>query len=127
RRLTRAGPEVRRAGLEGLRDGVAIHPRHHQDVARVGFLHDGRNQALRVEAKVVDGHGASRTSTPRSRMYAFASAIVWIAKWKIDAASAASAPPSVTPSTRCSSDPAPPDAITGTVTASDTARVSSRS
>ncbi len=48
-------------------------------------------------------------------------------KWKIDAASTASAPPTVTPSARCSSVPTPPEAITGTGTASATARVSSRS
>src|SRR5574340_48665 len=43
------------------------------------------------------------------------------------AASTASAPPMRMPSTRCSSAPTPPEAITGTGTASQTARVSSRS
>ena len=38
-------------------------------------------------------------------------------KWKIDAASTALAPPSRTPATRWSSEPTPPDAITGTLTA----------
>ena len=43
------------------------------------------------------------------------------------AASTASAPPIRMPSARCSSEPTPPEAITGTGTASLTARVSSRS
>ena len=46
---------------------------------------------------------------------------------KIDAANTASAPPSITPSARWARVPTPPLAITGTPTASDTARVSSRS
>ena len=45
-------------------------------------------------------------------------------KWKIDAASTAEAWPSVTPSTRWSSVPTPPEATTGIGTASATARVS---
>src|SRR5207248_7599693 len=48
-------------------------------------------------------------------------------KWKMLAASTASALPSSTPCARCSRLPAPPEAITGTLTASDTARVSVRS
>jgi hypothetical protein len=62
----RAGPEVREAGLEGRGHGGAIHPGDHQHVAGVRFLHHGGDQALRVEPQVVDGHGVSRTSTPRS-------------------------------------------------------------
>ena len=42
----------------------------------------------------------SRTSMPRSAMYAFASPTVCSPKWKMLAASTASAPPSITPSTR---------------------------
>src|SRR5680860_985920 len=48
-------------------------------------------------------------------------------KWKIDAASTAAAPPSAMPWTMCSRVPAPPEAMTGTLTASQTARSSSRS
>src|SRR6516225_1301593 len=44
-------------------------------------------------------------------------------KWKIEAASTAVAWPSRMPSTRCSSVPTPPEAITGTGTASAMARV----
>ena len=40
---------------------------------------------------------------------------------------AACAPPSVNPATRCSTVPAPPEAITGRLTASATAAVMSRS
>ena len=43
------------------------------------------------------------------------------------AASTALARPSVTPSAMCCRLPTPPEAITGTGTASDTARVSARS
>ena len=43
------------------------------------------------------------------------------------AAKTASAPPSVTPSTRCSSAPTPPEAMTGTSTASVIVEVSGRS
>src|SRR5258707_224768 len=50
-----------------------------------------------------------------------------LAKWKIEAASTAVACPSRMPSTRCSNVPPPPEAITGTGTASATARVSGMS
>src|SRR5215470_11843036 len=94
----RAGPEVRDARRQGGLDGRAIHPGDHQELAGVGLLHDRRQQALRVEPELVERHGSHRTSTPRPRRYAFASAIVWVPKWKIDAASAASAQPSTRPS-----------------------------
>ena len=61
------------------------------------------------------------------RSTCLASATVCSPKWKIEAASTASAPPSSTPSTRCSSVPTPPLAMTGTSTTSLTARVSARS
>ena len=59
-----------------------------------------------------------RTVMPAAAITALASAMVCSPKWKIDAASTASAPPSATPSTRWSSVPTPPLAITGTPTAS---------
>src|SRR5262249_44399690 len=94
----RARPEVRDARRQGGVDGRAVHPGDHQELAGVVLLHDRRQQALRVEPELVEGHGSHRTSTPRPRRYAFASAIVWVPKWKIDAASAASAQPSTRPS-----------------------------
>ena len=48
-------------------------------------------------------------------------------KWNRDAASTASALPSTNASRKCSRLPAPPEAITGMPTDSETARVSSRS
>ena len=48
-------------------------------------------------------------------------------KWKMEAASTASAFPSVAASTMWAAEPAPPEAITGTVTAPVTARSSSMS
>ena len=48
-------------------------------------------------------------------------------KWKSDAAKTASALPFVNASLKCSILPAPPDAMTGMLTLSETARVSSRS
>ena len=57
-------------------------------------------------------------------MYALASDTRWAPKWKMEAASTALARPSRTPSTRWSRPPTPPDAITGMLTASATARVS---
>ena len=48
----------------------------------------------------------------------------WLPKWKIEAARTAVAWPSRTPSTRWSRVPTPPEAMTGTGTASAIARVS---
>ena len=69
---------------------------------------------------------AASPRMPAAAIAALASAIECWPKWKIDAASTAEACPSVTPSTRCSSVPTPPEAITGIPTASATARVSGR-
>ncbi len=48
-------------------------------------------------------------------------------KWKMEAASAASAQPALKTSTKCSPLPAPPEAITGMETARATAAVSGQS
>ena len=69
----------------------------------------------------------SRTGTPLAFKYAFSSGIGSSLKWNRLAASTASALPSVKASKKCSALPAPPLAITGTPTASLTARVSSKS
>ncbi len=53
-------------------------------------------------------------------MWSFACCIENSPKWKIEAASTALAWPSLTPATRWSSVPTPPEAITGMVTASAT-------
>src|SRR5438132_502666 len=64
---------------------------------------------------------------PRPARYRLASATVISPKWNTEAASSASARPCSMPSARCSSLPTPPLAMTGTGTASLTARVSARS
>src|SRR5580765_1538438 len=76
----RARPKVGDAARQGGFNGGAVHPGDHQELAGVGLLHDRRQQALRVETKLVEGHGSLRTSTPRPRRYAFASAIVCVPK-----------------------------------------------
>ena len=65
------------------------------------------------------------TGTPAAARCAFASPTRNGPKWKIEAASTAVAWPSRMPATRWSSVPTPPEAMTGTRTASATARVSS--
>src|SRR5437879_1064567 len=70
---------------------------------------------------------ARRTGTPRAARYSLASPTVCWPKWKIEAARTALAPPSAMPSYRCSRVPTPPLAMTGTGTASPTARRSSQS
>ena len=64
---------------------------------------------------------------PAAARWALASPMLNVPKWKIEAASTALACPSRIPSTRWSSVPTPPEAITGTCTASAMARVSAMS
>ena len=68
-----------------------------------------------------------RIGTPAAAMRSLAWRTVNSPKWKIDAASTALAWPSLTPATRSSRSPTPPEAMTGMVTASATARVSAMS
>src|SRR5690606_15460926 len=147
----RARPIHRAAGARGLFQRLAVHPRDHQDPRAVRLLGDGGHQAVAIEPDRVEpvrrragvsgvdrGHhgdapipdacaSCGRTGMPRAAMSRLASPTVNSPKWKMLAARTASAPPSVTPSARCSRLPTPPDAITGTGTASATARVSARS
>ena len=71
-----------------------------------------------------EGLFVNLTGTPRERRYFFTCPTVYVPKWKTEAASAASASPSVSASLKCSSRPAPPEAMTGMRTARLTARVS---
>src|SRR5579872_1352758 len=68
-----------------------------------------------------------RTGRPAAAIARLASPMEISPKWKMDAASTASDPPSRTAATRSAALPAPPDAITGTPTADDTAFKRSRS
>ena len=70
---------------------------------------------------------SGRTGTPIRSSSARASPIRISPKWKIEAARAALACPSVRASFMCATVPQPPEAITGTRTASATARVSAMS
>src|SRR5687767_10242169 len=125
--LARARPVHRFFSLHGLPQGVAVHPGDGEHSSRRDFLGNNRNQALAIPRDFVEPVLHSRTSMPRERMCSFAWRTVNSPKWKTLAASTASARPSSTPSAKCSTEPTPPEAITGTLTASATARVSARS
>src|SRR5262249_56028278 len=60
-RLPRARPEVRETGRQRPGDRVAIHPRDHEDFARLGLLNDRRAQATLVVRPLRGRH--PRTST----------------------------------------------------------------
>ena len=83
-----------------------------------GVLADAGDEPVAVVAQRC-GIDAHRIGSPRARQAAFVSSTVWVPSWKIDAASAASAPAS-SASARCSGLPAPPEATTGTFDASRT-------
>src|SRR5690606_20803789 len=118
----------RLTGGRRLGQRLAVHPREHEDAAGPVILRDGGHQTFDIPGDGVEPRLAhSRTSVPRAAMSAFAWPTVYSPKWKMLAASTASAPPCCTPSARCSSVPTPPLAITGISTASDTARVNARS
>src|SRR5690242_10985933 len=108
---------------------LARHPRHHEDLAARGVLRHDRHEAVPVPRHFVDPARVahSRISMPRPARKRFAWPTVISPKWKTEAASTASAPPRSMPSARCSRLPTPPLAMTGTVTAPATARVSARS
>ena len=78
-------------------------------------------------ASFVRATRSSRIGRPAWAMCSLAWRMVYSPKWKIEAASTAVAWPSRMPSTRWSSVPTPPEAITGTGTASAIARVSAMS
>ncbi len=105
----RAAPEPRLAALARPAQGLLVHPREHQHAAGLGVLHD-RGRQLRI------GH-------PRSFSAIFSAGSSSGRSWTIEATRAASAPAS-NASERWPAFPAPPEAITGTVTASATAAVS---
>ena len=68
-----------------------------------------------------------RVGMPAAAMCAFTAAIGTSRRWKMPAASAADARVRANTSEKCSGLPAPDDAMTGIVTASDTAATSSTS
>src|SRR5262245_44876388 len=136
--LARARPVHRLAALHALRERCAVHPGHGKHLSALEILGDRGDQAVLAPANFLHkifgrksglflNTGHRRTSMPRERMCSFAWRTLKSPKWNTLAASTASAWPSSTPSAMCSAEPTPPEAITGTPTASDTARVSARS
>src|SRR5690349_5856208 len=126
-RAARARPVHRLAALDGLAQRLAIHPCDHQHLARGRVLRHRGHEAVGVPGDVVEPVLHSRISMPRAAMKRLASPMAISPKWNTEAASTASAWPCSIPSARCSIRPTPPLAITGTGTASHTARVSARS
>src|SRR5882757_3190054 len=116
------------AGLQRAGQRLVVHPRDHQDVAAAALLHDGGEQAVGVafEARRDIGIERHRTVIPSAAMACFTWPMVNCRKWNTLAANTASAP-ATTAGAKCSTAPAPPLAITGTVTADRTARSIGRS
>src|SRR5699024_10018913 len=124
--LTAAARIVGRAAcLEGVPPRLMVHPCHHQHVVGRMIHHHDADQPVGIECQIAHGH-SYRTSIPSARIACFTSAIVNTAKWNTPAANTASAP-AFTAGAKCPTAPAPPLAITGTVTAAHTALMSSRS
>src|SRR3989338_4815488 len=126
--LSRTRPIHRLTLLPGQPQCIAIHPCHHQHPPGGSILRDGCHQPVFGPVYLIQPcliH--SRTSMPCSAINCLACCTVYSPKWKMLAASTASAPPSFTPSARCCKLPTPPLAITGISSASVTARVSARS
>src|SRR5207253_5761474 len=123
----RSGVKPGPAGLPGPLPRLRVHVREHEHFAgRIVLDHRG-HKALR---EVRDGRtrlAHCRTSTPLPARSSLPDSIDSSPKWKIDAASAASAPPAVSASYMWVALPAPPEAMTGSRTAAETAEVRSRS
>src|SRR5712692_6225161 len=109
------------AGVPRLGPGLLVHVGEHQHLAGGSVLDHSRHQALGE----VGFHRL--ISSPRAASSSFTAAIESSRKWKIVAASAASAPPVVSASYMWAAVPAPPDAITGRRTAELTAPRRARS
>src|SRR6202020_3553321 len=110
-------------GLQRAGQRLVVHPGDHQHVATAALLHDGGEQAVGVafEARCDIGIECHRTVIPSAAMACFTWPMVNCRKWNTLAANTASAPAS-TAGAKGSAAPAPPLAITGTVTANRTAR-----
>src|SRR5205085_10415439 len=96
-------------------------------VAALAALDDGGEARQDLGEAAHAAMSVRRTAMPAAAIACFTSPMETSPKWKIEAASTASAPPSRTASTMCCAPPAPPEAITGTETAADTAFSSARS
>src|ERR1044071_1085063 len=119
----RARPVDRFVRFGGLLQGIAVHPCHGQDFSALCVLRDDGDQAVSVPCNFVEA-AHKRTSMPRLCMCSLTCRTVSSPKWNTLAPSTALAPPAMTPSAKCSALPAPPEAMSGTRTASRTACVS---
>src|SRR5262249_6438249 len=125
-RAAAPAPEMREPRLGRPGECLAGRVRDHQHVAAREVLgHDGHEPGRVIGDP--RGQRQHRTATPAALSSAFASGIRISPKWKTDAASAALAWPSVKTSAMCATRPHPPEATTGTPTASATARLSAMS
>src|SRR5207248_3440935 len=105
---------------------LAVHIAEHEQAARRAVLHDGGQEPIHLlPRKRVDlARSQRRISIPHVARNSFSSGMAMRRSWKTVAASAPLAP-AVNASRKCSGAPAPPEAITGTETASTTSRVCS--
>src|SRR6266542_1271087 len=116
------------SALERRRQRLAIHIAEHQQPPRRAILHGGGQQALHLVPgeRVELAQAQWRISIPHPARNSFRSAMAISRSWNTLAASAPLAPAAKT-SQKCSAAPAPPDAMTGTVTAPITSAVWSAS
>src|SRR5271157_1003590 len=116
-RVIRRLPCLQRAGQR-----VVVHPRHHEHFSGAALLGDRRDQpaGVALEPRRDRGVQRHRTTIPSAAIAALTSLILSSRKWNTLAASTASAP-ATTAGAKCSTVPAPPLAMTGTVTAARTA------
>ena len=126
----RARVEVRLAGPQRRLERLGVLPADHEDPPVGRVLDDRRDEPVRAEAhgRRIERSRAvaaairppprpSRTGTPAAAMAALTAAIEWMSRWKIEAARTASAWPSVIAATMSAGEPAPPEAMTGTLDA----------
>src|SRR5215217_7141062 len=103
-RIAAAAPVMRPAGLVGQAKCVVVHICEHQDIAGYGVLNDHGGQTIGVVPNVpwrqIVHERESRTGMPRPARCFRASAMRYSPKWKIEAASTASARPGARPSHR---------------------------
>src|ERR671935_35855 len=107
--VPRATVEVDLLRADRGRERLAVHVAEHEHRAGAGVLHDRRDEAPFVELRDYR-HAASvagRISTPADASAAFSAGTLTTPSWKMDAASAASAPVPAKSSTSTPSIPPP--------------------
>src|SRR6185437_8491437 len=109
-------------GFQCSGQGGVVHPGDHEHVTAAALLHHGGEQAVGVTLQPRGNLGVERHRTviPSAAIAAFTWPMVSSRKWNTLAAKTASAPAAMA-GAKCSAAPAPPLAMTGTVTADRTA------